>query len=125
MVTSRLTKKNKGWIAEALIFSGRPNPKWNIDKDQSKRLEEIWNSLEPFTGELPFPPILGYRGFILKDAPGNREWFAFGGVVLLKEGDVSKSRLDRDLKFERTLLETAPKGILPISFFKGYFKKDQ
>lgn len=36
----------------------------------------------------------------MKDAPGNREWLAFGGVVLLKEGDVSKSRLDRDPKFE-------------------------
>ncbi len=122
MVTSRSNKENKGWIGEALIFSGRTNPTWNIDKDKSKRLEEIWDSLEPFTGELPSPPILGYRGFILKDTIKNREWFAYGGVVLLKEGGFTKSHLDRELRFERILLESAPDGMLPISFFKGYFK---
>ena len=124
MVTSRSTKENKDWIGEALIFSGRPNPTWYIDKVTSKRLKEIWASLEPFPGEIPSPPVLGYRGFILKDTTSNREWFAYGGVVLLKEGGISKSRLDRELRFERLVLETAPKGMLPVSFFKDYFNKD-
>ncbi|HEY9247019.1 MAG TPA: hypothetical protein VIO11_09255 [Candidatus Methanoperedens sp.] len=118
MVISRSNKENREWVGEALIFSGRTNPKWNIDKEKSRMLEETWDSLEPFTGEPPSPPILGYRGFIVKDMTGNREWFAYGGVVFLKEGGVTESRLDKEHRFERILLESAPNGMLPASFFE-------
>ncbi len=47
------------------IFSGRPNPRWEVKIDNTNyfknRLKELPNS-EPLD-----PPGLGYRGFIIKN----------------------------------------------------------
>jgi hypothetical protein len=48
--------------AEALVFSGRPNPKWTVPKGVVKGLEKIWSSLEPAGPEMP-PSGLGLSGF--------------------------------------------------------------
>lgn len=119
MDTSKSNKNIDEWIGSALIFSGRPDPIWSVDKKTSKRLEEIWNSLENWIGKLPTPPILGYRGCILKAVKSNREWFAYGGNVTLKEANLSISRIDRECQFEKVLLASAPESIIPKSFIEN------
>lgn len=109
----KLNKKFKECIGGASIFSGRPDPTWNVGEKVAKKLEEIWGSLEPWTGKHPSSPPLGYRGCFLRCKP-DIEWFAYKGVVTLKIYKVSESRIDKDKKFERVLLSSAPKGLLPL-----------
>jgi hypothetical protein len=104
-----------------LVFSGRPDPTWLVAESVSRRLEKIWDGLEPFLGEKPSPPVLGYRGCFFRDTKNNREWLAFGGIVELKERGVSTLRRDHLQAFERLLLSSAPEGSLPTPFIeKGW-----
>jgi hypothetical protein len=117
MGTSKLTKGQKPCIGGVYIFSGRPDPTWQVEEVIVQRLEEIWDLLEPLADECPSAPPLGYRGCFLRCATG-REWFTYGGVVTLKTGGGCESRKNKDRKFEKILLSSAPKGIFPVSFIK-------
>jgi hypothetical protein len=100
-------------IATALIYSGRPDPEWNIDRWQLKGLKEIWQELPSSKVGPPAPPPLGYRGAALH-CPSGEEWYAYGRIVTLKRGaSRAKHRADDESRFEQTLLSTAPKSALP------------
>jgi hypothetical protein len=109
-------RKSSGWTAGASVFSGRPDPVWELKPALGARLEKIWRGLEPAEIEPPPSPILGYRGCFLK-GPRGREWFAFAGVVTLRSSRRPQSRpetrKDPAKKFERTLLASAPAALLP------------
>lgn len=124
MATSKSTSKRTAWTAGASVFSGRPDPVWEVQLALAARLEKIWRHLEIAKVEPPPQPVLGYRGCSLK-GPRGREWFAFGGVVTLRSSSRSKStsksrtdaqtesRRDPAKKFERALLASAPANLLP------------
>jgi len=61
------------------IFSGRPNPRWNLSKADSKELIERVLSdpslLLPLNAETGG---LGYRGFIISEQDGNGDWARAG-----------------------------------------------
>ena len=118
MVTSRSTEKG-GWTAGAQIFSGRPDPVWDVRHAVAKKLVEIWDSL-PVANEKAEPDSghLGYRGCFLRDA-AQQEWQAFGGVVSLRTKSRVEVRADRVRKFERALIASAPKGVLPEGLLSG------
>jgi len=83
-----------------------------------KKLERIWNSLEPLSDKNPAsPPILGYRGCFVTDNL-NREWFVYDLGVTLKINGKSESRMDRQQIFEKLLLSSAPLGTLPAICFR-------
>ncbi|KAB2834765.1 MAG: hypothetical protein F9K48_05675 [Candidatus Brocadia sp.] len=115
MDISKLNKGQKSYKGGIYIFSGRPDPTWQVEEVIAQRLEELWDLLEPLAGECPFAPPLGYRGCFLRCA-NDHEWLAYDGVVTLKTGGGCESRKDKDRKFEKLLLSSAPKGIFPISF---------
>ena len=104
--------KREAWTAGASVFSGRPDPTWEVKPALGARLEKIWFSLKAEKIEPPPFPALGYRGCFLR-GPRGREWFAFGGVVELRSMSRSEFRRDPSKRFERTLLESAPAGLLP------------
>lgn len=110
-----ILKSNKGqqeFIAGAYIFSGRPDPEWNVKEEIVIKLEQIWNSLEIEAGEhLPAPP-LGYRGCYLRYRP-DTEWSAYNGVATKKTAKRHESRVDDNRRIERLILNSAPEGILP------------
>lgn len=99
-------------IARALVFSGRPDPTWKIEKSALQALEQIWESTVPTQKEVPFTPPLGYRGCIIK-CDSESEWFVYKNVVTLKKGSITESREDRYRKFEEFVLSSAPEGLLP------------
>jgi hypothetical protein len=70
---------------EADIFSGRPNPSFDLNAEQSAALIALLQSLHT-GGEPREPPGLGYRGFLIGDAeavlPGITRLRAFGGTVV-------------------------------------------
>jgi hypothetical protein len=115
MGTSKSGSESAGWEGGASLFSGRPDPTWSVSPQAARRLEEIWRRLEPSSDAPPAAPPLGYRGSLVRDTQG-RAWYAYGGRVVLKSGSVSETRTDPDRQFEKTLLASAPAGILPESF---------
>jgi hypothetical protein len=103
------------WIATTEIFSGRSNPEWQLEIREAESLVDLWKLLPQFKDDLPIPPTLGYRGCYLRDVFGDREWYAFGGVVSLEKIDGADRRVDEARQFERRLLGSAPSGMLPDS----------
>jgi hypothetical protein len=112
MATSKSDKKASQWIGGALVFSGRPDPTWSIPDQVGRELESLWVRLQPWVGNLPVVPSLGYRGVFLRDASG-REWVGYGGAVTLRTKEDVQSRQDPTRKFEEMVLATAPAGLLP------------
>jgi hypothetical protein len=106
------TSRSAEWLAQALVFSGRPDPAWAVPGSTVEKLLELWANLPPRPEHPPEPPPLGYRGCLLR-APDGRIWRSFGGVVTLADGHPTQARADPDRRFERLLLATAPPGTLP------------
>lgn len=115
MDTSKLNNSKK-CIGGILIFSGRPDPFWSINEKHTKKLKEIWNSLNNFSGKLPVAPLLGYRGCFLQCST-ELEFFAYNGFVTLKSNEEVETRSDKNRVFEKFLLSTAPEGTLPDNIF--------
>jgi hypothetical protein len=105
------------WHAGALMYSGRPDPKWTVPESQADALLVLWDQLPLYPGWSEPPPRLGYRGCWLH-APDGRRWIAHDRVVVLlapRDADASRStvsdvRRDDQRAFERALLGTAPAG---------------
>src|SRR5215469_9015499 len=113
MATSRSRKKERGWIAGVWIYSGRPDPTWSLSGQVVKKLQKLWESMPPVDEKWkPLSGRLGYRGSFLK-GPGNREWAAFKGLVSLRTHTGIQVRADIGREFEKTLISSAPKGVLP------------
>ena len=116
MATPKSGSKRSAWSAGASVFSGRPDPVWEVKPALAARLEKIWRSLKPAEIEPSPQPALGYRGCFLK-GPRGREWYAFAGAVTLRSVHRSEcrpqTRKDPSKKFERALLACAPAGLLP------------
>lgn len=84
------------------MFSGRPNPIWDLDEAAERELLELESNLEPVGRAADEPPPLGYRGFIYSDDSGGRR--VFDGV-LTKGGQRYK---DSDYRIERLLFASIP-----------------
>jgi hypothetical protein len=100
----------------AFVYSGRPDPQWQITDKQLETLKEVWEQLPASRIPPPRPPPLGYRGCAVQCTSGEL-WSAYGGVVAFRHGvGRSQRRLDKERRFERALLETAPANSLPEQF---------
>ena len=110
MATSKLPE-SKDWIAGAYLYSGRRDPTWPASKSLVRKLQDLWETL-PSSREKPSSSGLGYRGAFLR-APDKREWLAFSGDISLTRPAGSESRADPNREFERSLLNSAPAGVLP------------
>jgi len=94
------------WIGGALVYSGRRDPTWPVPAEVGHRLEQLWGHLPAWSGALPRPPPLGYRGCRLT-APDGRIWTAFRELVILAD---NQSR-DKEREFESSLVASAPPDI--------------
>lgn len=113
MATSKSRNNAHHWIAGAYLYSGRRDPSWNVSERMVKQLMALWESL-PTAGEQKEvrPGGLGYRGSFLREND-KQEWMAFNGLVSLRTGAVMQVRKDAARKFEKTVLSSAPEGLLP------------
>jgi hypothetical protein len=112
MAISSSTDRLQKCVAGAFVFSGRPDPTWDVQPAVVKELQRIWRTLKPEKVEVSKQPSLGYRGSFLRCAD-DRQWIAFDGVVVLQTGKHSESRRDTAKQFERVILASAPTGTLP------------
>ena len=97
------------------MFSGRPDPVWTITERQRASLIRLWTRLGPTRERQPTAPSLGYRGAELA-CPSGERWFAYGGVASLTVNRIEELRADPKRAFERAILETAPRGMVPRVF---------
>src|SRR5262245_60526673 len=106
MATSKPPDTPEGpWVGIAHLFSGRPDPTWDVSAARIAELQEMWASLETWKGDVPRGAPLGYRGCGLR-GPDRAELFAYGGVAIMKGGDISgtQTRKDSRRQLERTIL---------------------
>lgn len=104
MATSNSTK----CFATAFVFSGRPDPSWEMKDELVARLEAIWTKSLPGAGAQADAPALGYRGCRV-DCGKRGVWTAYRGVVTRG----NERRADAGREFETTVLESAPRGMIP------------
>jgi|SRR5581483_12379939 hypothetical protein len=115
MATSKLPEK---WIAGALIFSGRRDPTWEVSEAVVKRLQKLWGAMPPSSKGEASTSRLGYRGVFLR-SPDGREWRVFDGAASLTGAGGIEVRTDAGREFEKTLLASAPTGLLPDPLERG------
>jgi hypothetical protein len=83
------------------VFSGLPNPQWEMPPDRADQLPRELAALPP-TARAPSPPDLGYRGVHLFDGAGREIGTIFAGVATFGGG----RHLDPGRRLERRILET-------------------
>lgn len=93
-------------IATALLYSGRPNPRWRIDPATAARLAPLLAALTANRTEaVQPPPGLGYGGIELRvESTGpDQVWLFRGGLA----GNAAGTFLDRNREIENLLSENA------------------
>lgn len=90
-------------LVELDVFSGRPNPRWQLSEREVSELTRLTNPLAPTARPAPTPPGLGYRGFRLQGSSSAPSW-AYGGFVQTPQGLLN----DPDHRIERYLLASLP-----------------
>jgi hypothetical protein len=91
------------------MFSGRPNPSWQLSADEATQLARRLTGL-PAAAEPAEQPVLGYRGLVISTTDaGDRgpDWTrVHGGIVSI--GESRNARRYRDANgVEQWLLESA------------------
>jgi hypothetical protein len=89
-------------FVELDVFSGRPNPRWELDEHRSHQLLQLESRLTRTRQAAPEPPGLGYRGFLYSDANGPVR--AYRGYVTTARAVLA----DPAFSVERFLLEQVP-----------------
>jgi hypothetical protein len=90
------------------LFSGRPNPEFDLDPHEAEHVLELLASLAAAPGRSAEPPPLGYRGFVVETGGGTR-LHVFHGLVIDSRG----THEDPDRRLERLLLESARRHLGP------------
>ncbi len=112
MVTSKSDKNKQQWKSGALVYSGRPDPSWEVATEVAKSILTVWEGLDAWSGSIPMPPALGYRGCYLENDRGER-WNIYHDYVEHTSRGSTVIRRDNDRVCEKLILGTAPKGVLP------------
>jgi hypothetical protein len=101
------------WFCKTKLDFEDKQPVWKLQKTKASKLMEIWNSLkttlEPSQTKSAY---LGYGGTYLKSSD-NTEWHIFNNTVTRRNNNTLETRIDKNRYFEKTILKSAPNGILP------------
>jgi len=111
------------WKGQADFSIGvEDNCSWKVSKEIAKKLLKEWKKLksaiEPPAEKSVF---LGYKGTRLIGSD-NIEFYSFGNTVTLKKGNIIETKQDRRRRFEKMILSTAPKGIIPQALYMFEFE---
>ena len=100
------------------IFSGRPNPRWELRSDEESHLHDLLSNLRPRPETDALPQRLGYRGFILSSDKCERagekpvHLVVFHDAVVGTECNRQVCLEDPDRTLEHWLLESvSPKHL--------------
>ena len=103
----------KEWLCKAKLDFEEKEPVWKLERNRASKLMEIWNSLKTSLETTSSKSAyLGYQGTYLKSAD-NSEWHIFNNTVTRVSNNTIETRVDKNRHFEKTILKSAPSGILP------------
>jgi hypothetical protein len=94
---------NRPVVVELDIFSGRPNPRWQVNEEAASMLRLLHRGMTRSNDRPAEPPGLGYRGFTYM--LDGTTWRAYKGWVTSPE----HARIYRSDTLERLLLEQLPR----------------
>ena len=89
-------------LFELDIFSGQPNPVWELSESDSLALQGLQDALRTYSEEPSAPPGLGYRGFCYGE--GRSRSRAYGGFIRSPQVLL----IDRSQSIERFLRDKLP-----------------
>jgi hypothetical protein len=89
-------------LVELDIFSGRPNPEWQLDEAAAGEVRRRLAALSPSPARAASPPGLGYRGFLCTES--GVTWRVFKGMLIRRNEVLA----DPGMTIERFLLEGLP-----------------
>jgi hypothetical protein len=89
-------------LVELDVFSGRPNPRWELDEHADQQLRELHRRLAPSVSPPAEPPGLGYRGF--RYTLDGVTWWTWNGSVVGPDRVLN----DPDRSVERMLANQVP-----------------
>jgi hypothetical protein len=91
------------------IFSGRPDPKWDLTSIECKQLKDRFKALQEIKDVPQISEGLGYRGITVRDIESEMiydEFTVVSGVVVAKKTGILHYFKDLDQKLELWLLGT-------------------
>jgi hypothetical protein len=92
------------------VFSGRPNPYWDLTSQEGRDFVSRFQTLPQYQGDGSVREGLGYRGLIVRE-PGKRiegydEIVVSNGVVVARWDSQSKQLTDKTRGLEKWLFQT-------------------
>ncbi len=106
-------KVKQEWLCKAKLDYEDSQPVWILEKARASKLLDLWNTLKTsFESTQTKSAYLGYGGTFLKESD-NSEWHIFNNTVTRKTNNTLETRIDKNRFFEKTILKSAPKGVLP------------
>jgi len=105
-----LDKKVDRFIVHVLIFSGRPNPSWELLGGQISRFAELCLASKTSSEPPPASPSLGYRGFRVTN--DSESWDVFDGHISYTHLESKWEKEDVGRALEKYLLTTKPETVL-------------
>jgi hypothetical protein len=105
---------------EVDVFSGRPNPQWNLTSQEADEFVALFRTLpqQPKAGTVS--EGLGYRGLIVtkpgESIEGYNEILISNQIVVARQNSQSKQFVDRDRRLERWLFQTGVDQLDPTLY---------
>ena len=96
-------------LVELDVFSGRPNPCWELDELGTQELRRLQSRLAATRQASVEPPGLGYRGFLYSDGTGRVR--VFRGYLQTTRAVLA----DPSFSVERYLLDQLPAEYAALS----------
>lgn len=92
------------------VFSGRPNPYWNLTPQETNEFVRLFQALPPNKEQGSIKEGLGYRGLIVTNNTKSLEDYnrivISNGVVVASKNNHSKQFTDQKRRLERWLFQT-------------------
>jgi hypothetical protein len=92
-------------------FSGRPNPRWDLSKEDGAEFQKRLHALKKSKAGAVVGDGLGYRGFVVRPDGGPVDGYdevrLFRGTVVVRRGDQSETLSDPGRGLERWLADSA------------------
>lgn len=97
------------WTVIASIYSGRPDPRWEITDEQADRFMALWEEAPLSETEVVIPSISGYKG--IRMSASEKQFLISREVITCIEAKMKTSKKDTQRIIEKFLLNTAPEQI--------------
>ena len=89
------------------VFSGRPNPTWNLSQDEGRELTRLHRQLPAQAPPTSLPEGLGYRGFRVSGFQPFQELVVWKNTVTAARAEPPQQWHDANRSLEGFLLGTA------------------